>query len=555
MNSAVLRISAITHGVNPMKTTTRQRPKAVNARFGWLSGASRALAKASLFVAVALVSGFAISPAAQAACEPGPNEVSFFQDAGFKGRCVVKEFGDYANSNTIGLPNDSISSVRVGGNAQVIVCKDNDFKGDCILLNKDVSFLNDRRVGNDQVSSAKVQPLGMAQCVPGNRQVSFFTNADFLGDCVVKDIGDYANSNAIGLPNDSISSVRVGSNAQAIVCKDNDFKGDCILLTSDLSFLNNDRVGNDQISSVRIQQLGTTACPPGNNQVSFFTDAGFLGACVVKDIGVYASSGAIGLPNDSISSVRVGGNVQAVVCKDNNFRGDCILLTRDVSFLNNDRVGNDQVSSAKVQPLGTTECEPGSNQVSFFLHADFLAPCVVKDIGNYANATQIGLDDRGISGIKVGPGAIACTYNDNDFSGPVSIFSSSTVFLGSDNDMIASIRVQRTGTNCQEVLRPFISAGIEFVAPGSEFRLLRIRGNGFQPAEPVRLQITIKSGDSNPVTENETTTADQFGSVDFKFSGTGGGVCIIGQPQHETFQVQGTGLTSSKVSNVAVTGC
>jgi hypothetical protein len=499
--------------------------------------------------------GFAFIPEAQAACEPGPNEVSFFKDAGFKGQCVVKEFGDFANSNAIGLPNDSISSVRVGTNAQAIVCKDNDFKGDCILLTKDVSFLNGNRVGNDQVSSAKVQPLGTAQCLPGSRQVSFFTNADFLGDCVVKDIGDYANSNAIGLPNDSISSVRVGTNAQAIVCKDNDFKGDCILLTKDVSFLNNDRVGNDQVSSVKVQQLGTTACPPGNNQVSFFTDAGFLGACVVKDIGVFASSDAIGLPNDSISSVRIGSNVQAVVCKDNNFRGDCILLTEDVTFLNNSRVGNDEVSSAKVQPRGTTECNPGSNQVSFFLHADFLAPCVVKGFGNYANASEIGLDDRGISGIKVGPGAIACTYNDNDFSGPVTVFSSSSAFLGSDNDKIASIRVQAAGTNCQEVLRPFVSAGIEPIAPGSDFQLLRIHGNGFQPAEQVRLQITTKSGNQNPVTVNEITTADQSGSIDFKFSGSGGGVCILGQPEQEAFQVQGTGLTSSKVSNVATAGC
>ena len=57
------------------------------------------------------------------------------------------------------------------------------------------------------------------------------------------------------------------------------------------------------------------------------------------------------------------------------------------------------------------------------------------------------------------------------------------------------------------------------------------------------------------MTVNEITTADQFGSIDFKFSGSGGGVCIVGQPEHEAFQVQGTGLTSSKVSNVASTGC
>ena len=115
---------------------------------------------------------------------------------------------------------------------------------------------------------------------------------------------------------------------------------------------------------------------------------------MIKDIGVFTSSGAIGLPNDSISSLRVGRNVQAIVCKDNDFKGDCILLTGDVTFLNNNRVGNDTVSSAKVQPIGTTECEPGSNQASFFMHAGFLAPCVVKSIGNFANASAIGLDDR-----------------------------------------------------------------------------------------------------------------------------------------------------------------
>jgi len=498
--------------------------------------------------------GFTFTPA-HAACEVGPNQVSFFTDAGFRGQCVVKDFGDFASSGAIGLPNDSISSVRVGPNAQVIVCKDNNFKGDCILLSKDVNFLNGPRVGNDQVSSAKVQPLGTAQCIPGNRQVSFFTNADFLGDCVVKDIGDFASSNAIGLPNDSISSVRVGPDAQAIVCKDNDFNGDCILLTGDVSFLNNDRVGNDQVSSAKVQQLGTTACPPGINQVSFFTDAGFLGACVIKDIGVFASSGAIGLPNDSISSLKVGRNVQVIVCKDNNFRGDCILLTSDVSFLNNNRVGNDTVSSAKVQPLGTTECEPGSSQASFFMHAGFLAPCVVKSIGNFANATAIGLDDQSISSIKVGPGVLVCTYNENDFGGPTQQFTSSSDFLGSDNDLISSVRVQAAGTGCQETIRPSISAGIEPVSPGSEFELLHIIGRGFQPAELVRLQITSRFGTDNPVTTNEVTTADATGGINFRFSGAGGGVCTIGRINNETFQVQGTGLTSGRVSNVAVTGC
>jgi hypothetical protein len=100
---------------------------------------------------------------------------------------------------------------------------------------------------------------------------------------------------------------------------------------------------------------------------------------VVKGVGVYASAGAIGLPNDSISSVRIGPNAQAVICKDNDFKGDCILLTSDVRFLTGDRVGNDAVSSAKVQPLGTAECEPGPNQAAFFMHA---GSCAVRCQGD-----------------------------------------------------------------------------------------------------------------------------------------------------------------------------
>ncbi len=514
--------------------------------------AARTLAPLA-FAPLAFVLALLFSPTAHAACEPGAGQVSFYKDAGFKGSCVVKGIGDYASSGAIGLPNDSISSVRVGANAQVVVCKDNDFKGDCILLKSDVSFLNNNRVGNDQVSSVKVQPLGFNQCVPGASQVSFFTNADFLGDCVVKNVGDYASSGAIGLPNDSISSVRVGANAQTVVCKDNNFQGDCILLTGDVGFLNNDRVGNDQVSSAKVQARGFSACQPGSNQASFFTNADFLGDCVVRNFGSYASSGAIGLPNDSISSLRVGPNTQVVVCKDNDFKGDCIRLTSDVRFLNTSRVGNDQVSSAKVQPAGAAECEPGPGQASFFMHADFLAPCVVKVIGDYPNAAAIGLDDKQISGIKLGAGTLVCAYDQNDFGGPVTTYTSSSSYLGSNNDQISSARVQAAGTGCSEVILPFVSAGIEPFPDGSGFKLLRIIGSKFQPGEIVKLQITVKVGDRNPGVVLQTTPSDSLGGIDYKYTGSGGGVCSPGQTV--SFQVQGFGQTSSRMSNIALAGC
>jgi hypothetical protein len=83
--------------------------------------------------------------------------------------------------------------------------------------------------------------------------------------------------------------------------------------------------------------------------------------------------------------------------------------------------------------------------------------------------------------------------------------------------------------------------------------IVGLRGNGFQAAEFVRLQITIKQGTNNPITVNQQTTADAARNVDFKYTGTGGGVCNAGEIA--SFQVQGSGLTSGKVSNVAQAGC
>jgi hypothetical protein len=207
-----------------------------------------------------IASVFLIGSPVWAACDPGPGQAAFFMDANFGGLCVVKDIGEYPNSGDIGLPNDSISSVRVGSNAQAVVCKDAGFQGDCVLLRTGVVFLNGDRVGNDQVSSAKVQASGTLECVPGSNQVAFFEHADFLAPCVVKDPGVYDSSTAIGLPNDSISSIRVGSDARVEVCKDVNLKGACMWLDTSVSFLGSgvvgNVVGNDQISSVQVLLRG-----------------------------------------------------------------------------------------------------------------------------------------------------------------------------------------------------------------------------------------------------------------------------------------------------------
>ena len=191
-----------------------------------------------------------------------------------------------------------------------------------------------------------------AGCAPGAGQVAFFTDANFRGSCSLRGAGAYPNPAALGVPNDAVSSVLIGSRAQAILCIDNDFGGDCIRLTTSTSLLAG-RVGNDTLSSAKVQALGTQECAPGPTQVGLFVHADFIAPCVVKNVGSYASPGQIGLPNDSISSLLVGSNAQVTLCQDNDFGGQCDHFDNDVDFLGNESIADNQASSASVQPFET----------------------------------------------------------------------------------------------------------------------------------------------------------------------------------------------------------
>ena len=98
----------------------------------------------------------------------------------------------------------------------------------------------------------------------------------------------------------------------------------------------------------------------------------------------------------------------------------------------------------------------------------------------------------------------------------------------------------------------FVSCVLETVSIGDPHKRLRIGGTGFKAGEQVSLKITSKVEGGNPVTQIHETTANPFGGIDFAF---GSAFCGGFPPQKITFQVQGTGLTSNKVSNIATAGC
>lgn len=189
-----------------------------------------------------------------------------------------------------------------------------------------------------------------AACEPGPSQAAFFEHDDFNGNCVIREIGNYASSDRLRFPNDSISSLKLGTNVQVLACEHAWYEGRCELFLTSSNKLSSHLIGNDTISSVKVMSRGSSiSCIPSPDQVAFYRDSAFMGACEVRGVGAYRSAEDIGLSNDSISSVKVGGNVQVTLCADVDFRGTCQLVTTDTLNLTGSQVGNDSVSSATVQ--------------------------------------------------------------------------------------------------------------------------------------------------------------------------------------------------------------
>jgi spore coat protein U-like protein len=292
-------------------------------------------------------------------CTPGADQIALFIDINFSGQCVVKGVGNYSNPSAIGLPNDSISSIRVGSNVKATLCRDDNYGGGCETFTGDDSDLRGNSIGNDQVSAAKVEtrssggggsggPSGYTFCANENQRCSFSGTKDVAYGANGRFNYKYGVTGGIDCNNgtfgDPISGV-----VKACYTKDSSGGG-----------------GGGG---------GGSSCSPNADQIALFVDVNYSGQCVIKGVGTYTNPGAIGLPNDSISSIKVGGNVKATLCRDDNYGGGCETFTGDDSDLRGNSIGNDQVSSAKVEtrssggggggPSGYTFCTSENQRCNF----------------------------------------------------------------------------------------------------------------------------------------------------------------------------------------------
>jgi murein DD-endopeptidase MepM/ murein hydrolase activator NlpD len=190
-------------------------------------------------------------------------------------------------------------------------------------------------------------------------------------------------------------------------------------------------------------------CSPAADQIALFVDPNYGGTCVIKGMGEYPNPASLGIANDSVSSVKVGGNVQLILCHDDNYGGGCETLTGDDSDLSSNTIGDNQVSSAKVQS------RPNGYPVTLYVDYNYNGTWCALTGAAWANLCE-GYDNTA-SSIRIQSGWSVRVWADSDRGGASRCFTGDTPDLsgwqynenggGSLNDSISSFMAYQQ-SNC-----------------------------------------------------------------------------------------------------------
>lgn len=185
----------------------------------------------------------------------------------------------------------------------------------------------------------------------GQRGVTLYDDEDFRGESEFFAVDDSnLENNRIG--SDRASSVRVDRGCRATLYRNHRYKGDSVVLDRDESSLTDTRVGNDSVTSLLVRCAGRGGNTDGDygwgEGATLFSDSDFRGRSQSFDRHVRDLRGSQ-IGNDDASSVRVARGCEVVLYAGANFRGESTTTEKDIENLSETRVGNDQVSSLEVR--------------------------------------------------------------------------------------------------------------------------------------------------------------------------------------------------------------
>ena len=205
---------------------------------------------------------------------PMPHEVILFEHSNYYGEAIRfsydNDVGDLTRWNLLGEGkgkwNDKISSVKIGKNTRVTFFEHIGYGGASITFEGDGEkdyYIHDlHSLGwGDVISSLKIRRTA----VPEPDQVFLFEHVNYDGEALYLKIGqEFPDLREAGMQggktwNDKISSIKVGKNAQVLLCTDIGYGPPCIYYKGDGQRINNiptlhPEGWGDRVSSLKVRE-------------------------------------------------------------------------------------------------------------------------------------------------------------------------------------------------------------------------------------------------------------------------------------------------------------
>jgi hypothetical protein len=217
--------------------------------------------------------------------------------------------------------------------------------------------------GTGSGSGGTTTPPPPPTCTPASSQAALFVGKNFMGQCVVLNGGTYNDPSSMNIPNDSVSSVKVGANAKLELCRDSGLSNTCQWFSSDNSDLSTTSIGAAQASSAQVVDLSqyVTLC----SSVQLQGNCKSFGPGTVPDLSVYGLS-------SNVVSIHVSSSVTLFLNDGTNLSGQPGIFNNDVMDLTPNG-WNSRAKSLKIENRYDTSCNsrPDQNGILLYRNTNF----------------------------------------------------------------------------------------------------------------------------------------------------------------------------------------
>jgi hypothetical protein len=233
----------------------------------------------------------------------------------------------------------------------------------------------------------------------GSDGVYMYDGASYTGRCV-RLTADDADLSDLAF-NNIASSIKIVGDWTATLYVDQNYSGDSSTFRDDDSNLNNNTVGDNRASSVRVARgnLPSGNICDGRDGVYLYEAAQYTGRCVRltaddADLSDLAF-------NNIASSIEIVGDWTATLYVDQNYSGASSTFTNGDRNLSDNTIGDNRASSIRVQGGGGTpppagnSCDGGEG-VYLYEHPNYQGRCV-KLTGDNGDLRALGFDDTASS--------------------------------------------------------------------------------------------------------------------------------------------------------------